>query len=505
MSRIESDRHKAQTQHFQLAVVGGGIHGTMLALEASLRGISTLLLDRDDFGGSTSYNSLRIIHGGFRYIQHFDFQRLIASARERQWFLRFFPNLVSPQACMMPLYGRVLKRPFLLKGALQLYQLLTEKLNNELPPDKKIPKGRIISPEETMKSSSSVIADGLKGGAVWYDAFMPHSQRLLIGALRWACDHGAFALNYCKATKLLTHKDHVVGVRAVDQESETEFEFRTDVVINAAGPWCREVATTFDRDVPRLFNTMVAWNVLFDRPAISEYAMAVSPPQSGSRAFFVVPWNGLIFAGTGQASRRGMRPTQEIGADEMDEFCRELNQALPGLDLRKGEIIHVYSGLQSAQQPGGSDLSHRDEYVDHSRIGGPHGLYSASGIKFTTARLMAERTVNTIFAHKKHRYDGVHASFYSPPKDISGTGMLFDHSWRPQTEDHDWRSSLRSVIDREAVHHLDDLVLRRSNLGENPERSLTMAEQLVELFDWQKERQNEELQRLQKAFPFVAN
>jgi glycerol-3-phosphate dehydrogenase len=499
MSKINSDTSQSLARDFELLVVGGGIHGAMIALEASLRGISTLLLEQEDFGAATSFNSLRIIHGGFRYIQHLDFQRLVASARERQWFLRFFPEVARPQACLMPLYGRGLRRPGVMSAALKIYQHMTVRFNRELDVASRIPAGGVLSPDETLRTAPAIVRKGLQGGAVWHDGFMPDSHRILIGVLRWACDHGAMALNYCRAEELLTHRGRVVGVRARDRDSGASYEFRGHTVINAAGPWCREVAARFDQDVPRLFNTMVAWNVLFDRPALSSHAVAVSPPYAGARTYFVVPWKGMLFAGTGQVAWAPNRSSAMVTDEDVDPFCRDLNMALPSLQLDRKGIVRVYAGMQSAKQPGGVDFSHRDVFIDHSQSKGPQGLYSVSGIKFTTARLLAERTLNRVFAARKHVFTGGPTGFYSPPSDIRRTNMLFDYHWMPASPSDGWRQSLRPLIAEEAVRHLDDLVVRRSNVGDNPARSLELAGALAELFGWKEERRENEIRRLKDS------
>ena len=173
MSRINSDAQSAARTEFDLIVVGGGIHGVMLTLEASLRGLKTLLLEKGDFGGATSFNSLRIIHGGFRYLQHADLPRLLDSARERYWYLKHFPDLVQPLPCLMPLYGAGLRRPALLGPALAVYEHLTARFNRHLPSSHCIPAGRILSAAETLAACKLLRREGLQGGALWHDAFMP--------------------------------------------------------------------------------------------------------------------------------------------------------------------------------------------------------------------------------------------------------------------------------------------------------------------------------------------
>ena len=114
---------------YDLIVVGGGIYGAFLTLDAAHRGLRTLLLEKEDFGGQTSFNTLRIVHGGLRYLQSLDLHRFRESVRERTWFLRHLPDLVEPLACLMPLYGNGLKRPIVLRAALTLNDLLSASRN----------------------------------------------------------------------------------------------------------------------------------------------------------------------------------------------------------------------------------------------------------------------------------------------------------------------------------------------------------------------------------------
>ena len=145
------DPSSAAREKYDLIIVGGGIHGAMLALEASGRGLAVLLVEKDDFGGATSFNSLRIVHGGLRYLQSLDVARFRESVAERRWFLANFPDLVKPLGCLMPLYNRGLKRKFVLRMAFAVNDILSRDRNSGVPPSHHLPTGRILGVEETVR------------------------------------------------------------------------------------------------------------------------------------------------------------------------------------------------------------------------------------------------------------------------------------------------------------------------------------------------------------------
>ena len=133
MSEIIREPLDAVKKKYDLIIIGGGIYGTMLSLEASRRGLLSLLLERDDFGQHTSFNSLRIIHGGLRYLQSLDLHRFRESVSERKWFLKTFPHLIKTLPCLMPLYGNGLYHPFVLRTALLMNDILSYNRNRTLP------------------------------------------------------------------------------------------------------------------------------------------------------------------------------------------------------------------------------------------------------------------------------------------------------------------------------------------------------------------------------------
>lgn len=450
---MERDVREAAAEAYDLIVIGGGIYGAVLAAEAARRGLRTLLLERDDFGGATSWSSLRIVHGGLRYLQSLDLRRFRRSVAERRWFCGTYPDLVEPLECVMPLYGRGLKRPAVFRVALWLNDLLSRGRNRGVRPDRHLPPSRILDPADTRSRVSALRPEGLKGSGVWYDAMMKSSVRVLMETLRWACANGATVLNYVEARTVELEEGSVAGIGAVDHVSGERHVFRARSVVNCAGPWCREVARDLDRDVPELFRPSLAFNVLFDRPRLSDCAVAVEPPIQGARVYFIVPWNGRMLAGTRHLSWDGDPEATRPPRSEVEAFIEELNLAVPGLGLTPVDVRRVYAGQLPAEAAGRADAAREPVLRDHGRHGGPKGLVSVSGVKWTTARDVVQRALR--MTHEN--LPAVREE--APPRPLEPE-RLSDMGWAPDRPD-ELLALCRRLADEESVVWLDDLLLRR--------------------------------------------
>ena len=502
MTKIIREPASAAKETYDLIVVGGGIYGAMLSLEASRRGLCSLLMEQDDFGGATSFNSLRIIHGGLRYLQSLDLPRFRESVGERRWFLQTFPGLVEVLPCLMPLYGDGLRRSFVLRTVLRTNDFLSCKRNRGVRPDRHVRPGRVIDAHQTRQIFRSVDTQGLEGGAIWYDAFMPNSQRLLVEILRWSCEYEATTLNYVEARRLLTTKEGVAGVMAIDQGTGECHEYKARVIVNACGPWCRDMARRFDRDKPTLFRSSIAWNVLLNREPLSDHGVAVAPKKPGGRTYFLLPWKAKLLAGTGHAPWFGCQEKPMPPTEDLQEFLNDLNLAVPSLELDQNDILYVFAGLLPVTIVGTVDLAIREVIFSHGVNGGPRGLYSISGVKFTTARLVAEKTLRQIFPENQVSQDTEKTAF-RPPQDAQSERGIFNFDWSPPAKDPKWKDALQLLIVEEAVQHLDDLIFRRTTLWENPSRALEIAPLVCELFDWDDARCREEIERVTQKLGHV--
>jgi len=227
------------------------------------------------------------------------------------------------------------------------------------------------------------------------------------------------------------------------------------------------VSAAFDRDRPKLFTYSKAWNVLFNRPAPAESGLAVAPDYPDARTYFLIPWKGHLMAGTGHASCESPDQAGRPTIEEMDRFISDLDGAVPALCLHRSDVKMVFHGLLPVVRQGSDELADRAVLLDHGRKGGPRGLLSVSGVKFTTARLVAEKTMRRLFPNS--------------PKPVAYNNTL-DNAIRVSLEhsifalnngmtgvDPDISSEiLEDIVRSESVVHLHDLVFRRTNLWEDP-------------------------------------
>lgn len=388
---VDLARPSSIAEPHDLIVVGGGVYGTCVALESARRGLRPLLLERDEFGKATSANTSRILHGGLRYLQSLDLGRFNESVRERSWFMRQFPDLVAPLKFVMPLYGQGLKRRSVMRVALGLNDLLSRHRNEGLSTENRLPDGRLIGRQETIDLFPDVRRQGLQGSACWYDAVMLDPQRIIEELVQAAQRLGATCADHFEASRLLVADGEVSGIEAVDRKAGKTIALSAATVVNCGGPWSRGLAASFDRDLPQLFRPSLAFNLLLDRAPISTHAVAVS---AGSRPMrFLLPREQGILAGTWHEPWNGTCLQPQPSESQIEDFLSELNEAVPSLKLSRRDVRRVDAGLLPAATEGSSRTANRPVIHDHGRDGGPQGLYSVSGVKFTTARAVAERTV----------------------------------------------------------------------------------------------------------------
>lgn len=493
---IHRDVHGAARRSHDLIVIGGGIYGACVALEAARRGRRPLLLEQADFGGGVSRASLRIIHGGLRYLQSLDLRRSRESAREQRWFLAAFPDLVRPLACIMPLDGRGLRRPWAFRSALALARALGQRpcADDRAP----VPAPGVLAPEEAWRWLGALDLRSSSPAGVWHDAVMTCPERVLIEIIRWACACGTEALNYVEVTDLLTGPGGAVaGVRAQDVVAGDVEEFRAPVVINCAGPSCAALANRLDRTGPDrgdLFAPSLAFNLLLDVPPPCNAAVAVRRDAPGSRTYFLVPCAGRVLAGTFHdacaADCADPRPTEA----QIARFIADLRAAAPGLGASRDCVLAVLSGLLPAHPPGTARQAERPRIVHHADLGGPRDLWSVSGVKYTTARAVAERVVSAALPAPRHER--------RPPAD---TQRPATDTWPglldPRGPDNgpEAAAHIRRIAATESVVHLDDLVLRRTAWGLVPADALAAGRTAAAMLGWDRERCERELRRLARA------
>ncbi|MDP5220867.1 FAD-dependent oxidoreductase [Ruegeria sp. 2205SS24-7] len=394
--------HPAHAAHeqFDIIVIGGGVYGLMIGLEAGRAGLRAAIVERNQIGGATSANWFRILHGGLRYLQTLDIPRLRESITERRWFLRHFPDLVRPMGFLMPLYGEKMRHPAVFRAAFALDAALTLDRNAGLSPDSVLARGRVLSVSDVREICAQVRTDGLLGGALWNDA-VAEDGAALVAALRSRAEaSGATIIEHAEALALETDQGSVTGVTLRRPQGHEE-SLQAPVVVNAAGPWCAELAARFDRPIPELFRPSLAFNLVLDLPPPAPLGLAVAPPDQTDPTLFLYPVRGGTFAGTWHTSwHEGPDPVHPPQAD-IDAFLEALNLSVPTLGATREHIVKIHAGLLPAKETGTAKLSVREIIFDHGNEGGPLGLYTVSGVKFTTSRRVAANLVKHVLASKR--------------------------------------------------------------------------------------------------------
>jgi glycerol-3-phosphate dehydrogenase len=236
-----------------------------------------------------------------------------------------------------------------------------------------------------------------------------------------------------------------------------------------------------------------------NKPALSSHSVAVKPKKADASMYFIHAWHGLMMGGTVHSPWSGVSENPMPDPGEINRYLANLNYAVPGLKAQQEDILQVYSGLLPVQEQGGNTLTDREVIKDHGSSNGPRGLYSVSGVKFTTARKVAEKTIKTIFPTKTPLSADSVRREYAPTLDHLETKFAYD--WQPDAEGSSgWRETLSAIVKEQSVQHLDDLIIRRTTIGDNPLRALEVAPVISEIFPWDEERRDWELARLRAYF-----
>jgi glycerol-3-phosphate dehydrogenase len=357
---ILRDLQAASRREFDLIVVGGGIYGVSLLREAALRGLSACLCEAADFGGATSWNSLRIVHGGLRYLQTLDLRRFFQSVAARRQFARQYPSLVQPLPCLMPLYGQGMKRASVMRMALLMNDVLSSHRNGGLRPEAWLPAGRVVDAAQTAAFFPGVRRDGLEGAATWSDYFIVSSERILMEQLRDACRRGATALSYAPVQQVVVDGGTVRGVVVQDGIAGDEMHLAAARVVNCAGPRVRELAARAGADDEALFRPSLAFNLLLDVALPRGHALAVAAPQPGAPMLFLVPQQGSVLAGTLHLPRPAGTIEAVPTEQEIVRYLELLNAAIPGLDAGLANVRRIFAGLLPANRTGSIELTKRE-------------------------------------------------------------------------------------------------------------------------------------------------
>ncbi|MBK8020918.1 MAG: glycerol-3-phosphate dehydrogenase/oxidase [Chloroflexi bacterium] len=386
--------------HYDVLVIGGGILGACVFWEAGLRGLSAALVEQNDFASGASANSLKIIHGGLRYLQSADFRRMRMSARERTTLMRIAPHLVHPLPVLVPTYGHGMHGSEALGLAMRINDLVSFDRNRSVDPEKCIPNGRILSREECLKTLPGLPEEGLTGAALFYDAQVYNSERLVLAFLKSCAQMGGDLANYARVIEFVRRDDRVVGVKICDQLTGHCFDIQAKMVVNCAGAWLPELRQLLPDAEGHGPDRFARGTNIITRSLFGGAAVGLTSGEAGNRLLFVAPWRGQSIIGTHYSPHEG--PPDRLDSDraDIDTLLTQVNQAYPPAELTPADVRFVHRGLlpvSGSGRPGETmALSKHPRVIDH-RQEGIEGVLSVIPVKYTTSRQVASGVVDRIF------------------------------------------------------------------------------------------------------------
>lgn len=456
---LEADR-------YDLAVIGGGIYGVATTLEAARRGLKVILLERDDFGAGVSWASHRIIHGGLRYLQSLDVARFRESVRERRWFMETFPEHVEPLACLVPLDNSGTRRRSLFAAAALVNNTLNAVFGGSTP---RLPGAQPLPASALAAAAPAVDAAGVSAVGRWHDGLMVSSERVLIGMLRRACDLGAVAFNFTSVQSAKAEGGQGgIALGCVSADGR-EVVVRARRVVNATGPSCGSVAAMFGGAHETLFEPMRAFNVLLDVEPELASAVALESKAADGRMLFVVPGPAGLAIGTWEEPADGHVSPAESSVRTLLELAGSL---LGRGDLTLDRVSAVWSGLLPRKPGPELTPADRPRIVDHGKVGGMAGTFSVSGVKYTTARHVAETVLGRAFPERRAETQ------ITPVSD-----PLLRAGWLAEPPEAGAVSEIvRGMIRDEAARTVDDVCRRRTAWYARPDRLRGVASAVGEAF-----------------------
>ncbi|HEV7591394.1 MAG TPA: glycerol-3-phosphate dehydrogenase [Longimicrobium sp.] len=429
------------SREWDLLVVGGGITGAAAARDAAGRGLSVALVEAGDFAQGTSSRSSRLVHGGLRYLETYDFALVFEASAERRRLLELAPHLVHPLPFVFPVY-RGGPTPFLmLQAGMWLYDGLSLFRN--------IRRHRILSVQDVAAEEPGLRRDGLAGAAMYYDAAVDDA-RLTLANARGAHESGAAVVPHAGVVGFVFEGGTLRGARVRDRKTGAETTARAKVVLNATGPWSDAVRRLADPGAKPRLRTTKGVHVMVPRERVgNRHAITFQSPVDG-RVMFVLPWGRHTYVGTTDTDFTGSPDEVRADAADVDYLLKSANSVFPQARLTHADVVSTWAGVRPLLAPRKGAGSESATSREHEIWWDRSGLLSIAGGKLTTYRVMAEQVVDRAAKRLKAAHgveSGISPTEHLPlPGAPPGPWQAFDQKIRAD--------ALALGLDDDAGYHL---------------------------------------------------
>lgn len=377
-----------QSTTFDLLVIGGGITGAGIALDAAARGLKTALVEKEDFASGTSSRSTKLIHGGLRYLKQLEFALVKEVGSERAIVHKLAPHLVVPEKMLLPLYEKRGLGYWLTSIGLKIYDWLAGVKTED--------QRKMLTRLQTLNYEPLLKTDDVKGGAI-YAEYRTDDARLTIEIAKLAAQKGACITNYTEVTEFEYAENKISGVTVRDRVSGNTLFIKAAVVVNATGPWVDELRTiNKSRQGKQLHLTKGVHIVVpFHRLPVRQ-AIYFDVPDG--RMIFAIPRGRVTYIGTTDTDYQGDKNVVLATHNDVSYILHAVNETFPSVLLTLADVESSWAGLRPLIHEEGksaSELSRKDEIFESST-----GLISIAGGKLTGYRKMAERVVDKVIEER---------------------------------------------------------------------------------------------------------
>mgnify|MGYP002777988793 CR=1 FL=1 len=369
-----------------LLVIGGGITGAGIALDAASRGLAVALVEKDDFAYGTSSRSTKLIHGGLRYLKQLEFALVKEVGSERAIVHRLAPHLVVPEKMLLPLYEKRGLGYWLTSIGLKVYDWLAGVKAED--------QRKMLTKQQTLAQEPLLKSRDVKGGAL-YAEYRTDDARLTIEIIKLAASFGATVVNYAEATGFGYREGKVASVSVLDRQTHQSFEVKATAVVNAAGPWVDEIRQLNQSKQGKTLHLTKGVHIVLPYHRLP-VRQAIYFDVPDGRMIFAIPRGRVTYVGTTDTDYTSDKGHVFTSKEDALYLVHAINETFPTVHITLADIESSWAGLRPLIHEEGksaSELSRKDEIFES-----PSGLISIAGGKLTGYRKMAERVVDRVLA-----------------------------------------------------------------------------------------------------------
>ncbi|SFL47511.1 glycerol-3-phosphate dehydrogenase/oxidase [Salibacterium qingdaonense] len=397
MSAFSSKQRNSQKEHmshteFDVLVIGGGITGSGIALDAATRGMNTGLVEMQDFAAGTSSRSTKLVHGGLRYLKQFEVKMVAEVGKEREIVYQNAPHVTTPEWMMLPFHQGGNFGPFSTSLGLRVYDFLAGVKKSE--------RRKMFSREETLRRAPLLKQDGLRGSG-YYVEYKTDDARLTIETAKEAAANDASMINYTKVLDFVYDGERAAGVTVEDQLSGETYTIHARKIVNAAGPWVDQLREKDNAKKQKHLRLTKGIHLVFD-DTVFPLTQAVYFDTPDGRMVFAIPREGKTYVGTTDTVYEGDIANPKMTESDRDYLLDAIADMFPKVTVTKDDVESSWAGLRPLIAEEGKDpseISRKDEIWEHDS-----GIFSIAGGKLTGYRKMAQHVVDKVASRFKEEY-----------------------------------------------------------------------------------------------------